>query len=53
MARASVPAWTVEAPSAEVTSLMRCEEFSPPQCPPIAAAGSAGRVWWASRPVPA
>ena len=42
MARGAVPAWTVEASSAKVTSRMWCEEFSIPQCPRIAAARSAG-----------
>ena len=31
MARGAVPAWTVEASSAKVASLMWCEEFSTPE----------------------
>ncbi|MEV7084866.1 hypothetical protein AB0O07_03010 [Streptomyces sp. NPDC093085] len=53
MACGAVPAWTVEASSAKVTSLMWCEEFSTPQCPRIAEARSAGPTWRASRLVTA
>jgi hypothetical protein len=45
MARGAVPAWTVEASSAKVTSLIWCEEFSTPQCPRIAPARSAGPAY--------
>jgi ornithine cyclodeaminase/alanine dehydrogenase-like protein (mu-crystallin family) len=53
VARGADPAWTVEASSPKVTSLMWWLEFSIDQWPLIQAARSAGVAWWASRLVTA
>jgi len=53
IARGALPVWTVEASSANTTSLTWWLEFSIPQCPRTYPPRSAVLAWWVSRLVTA